>query len=214
MTARVAVCGLLLHPVSVHLGVPDTKLLSLAEMPYPPHLVWGGADAHPGLGSAFPVAPFRRLHRLSCCHGVEPSIRPRCAPWRPACCHAAESHPLTPRMACMAGPHPESWVTQPSVGPPGPPAAATLNNRDDRSCHLGVSPQGQGRRADLFLEGTFLPPWSVPAVTQHFSTRADGDPYLRTFGQAWRCVAVMASVGAGPAGGQGRCQILHSVHSM
>lgn len=42
--------------------------------------------------------------------------------------------------------------------------------------------------ADLFLEGTFLTPRPVPAVTQHFSTRGDGDPHLGTFSQAWRRV--------------------------
>lgn len=105
VTARVAACGLLRHPISLHLGVPDGKLLSPAGA-LPSRLVWGGADAHPGLGSAFPVAPFHGLGRVSCRHGVEASVRPCCGPWPPACCRAAETH-LSPR----------GWPTRPHGQP-------------------------------------------------------------------------------------------------
>lgn len=181
VTARVAACGLLRHPVSLHLGVPDAKLLSPAgALPSPPRVGRCGRSPRPRLSFSRGSVSWARASELpprgrSQCPAL---LRPLAASLLPC----GRDPPLTPRLAhAAAWPAPNRlWAQQDHWLQP-PQITETLPSRRGQ-------PPGTGRRADLFSEGTFLTPQPVPAGTQPFSTRGDGDPSPGTLGQAWRRV--------------------------
>lgn len=149
VTARVAACGLLRHPVSLHLGVPDGKLLSPAgALPSPPRVGRCGRSPRPRLSFSRGSVSWARASELP------PRGRSRCPallrPLAASLLPCGRDPPLTPRLAhAAAWPAPNRlWAQQDHWLQP-PRITETLPS-------LRGSPQGQDGGQTSFRRARFL----------------------------------------------------------